>query len=110
MSGDRLHALAEARSLALHRAVAARLRAQPELVDAARRRVEGWRRERTVAPHYADAWAALLDGDRERLLATLTDPGEEATALRQVTPFAGVVDPRTRWQIWEQERAAFEGR
>ena len=110
MSGDGLHALADARSLALHRAVAERLRAQPELIDAARRRVEAWQRERTVAAYYADAWATLLDGDREHLLAMLTDPSEEAIALRHVTPFAGVVDPRTRWQIWRQERAAFEGR
>jgi hypothetical protein len=26
-------------------------------------------------------------------------------ALRQCTPFAGVVDPRTRWRIWRETRA-----
>ena len=108
--GRNLHELAEARSLALHHAVAARLREQPALLDAARARVEAWRRDGSVAPFYASAWADVLAGDLEAVAAALVAPGERATALRQVTPFAGVVDPRTRWQIWRQEREAFDAR
>ncbi|HXT21629.1 MAG TPA: hypothetical protein VN811_10820 [Thermoanaerobaculia bacterium] len=110
MSGDRLHELADARSLALHRAVAERLHEQPELLDAARERVESWRRDGTVAPYYVAAWTELLAGARDEVVAAIVAPGERATALRHVTPFAGVVDPRTRWRIWRQERAAFAGR
>ena len=110
MGSDGLHELAEARSLALHRAVAERLRAHPELLEAARARVDGWRRDGTVAPYYASAWAELLAGEPEDMLATLVSTGERATALRQVSPFAGVVDPRTRWRIWRQERDAFARR
>lgn len=54
---------------------------------------------------YADGWHELLTGPVERLL-NLTDPGERARALRQCSPFAGIVDPRTRWQIWRDVRAA----
>jgi hypothetical protein len=36
------------------------------------------------------------------------DESEEARALRQVTPFAGAIDPRTRWRIWREVRAALE--
>ena len=108
--GRNLHELAKARSLALHHAVAARLREQPALLDAARARVEAWRRDGSVAPFYASAWADVLAGDLEAVAAALVAPGERATALRQVTPFAGVVDPRTRWRIWRQERDAFAGR
>ncbi|MFL5409375.1 MAG: hypothetical protein ACJ79O_26435 [Myxococcales bacterium] len=37
-----LHALAEERSLAYHREVAARLARRPELISVARRRAEQW--------------------------------------------------------------------
>jgi hypothetical protein len=33
------------------------------------------------------------------LCAALVDRSEEARGLRQVSPFAGVIDPRTRWAI-----------
>ncbi|HET9766102.1 MAG TPA: hypothetical protein VFS60_04610 [Thermoanaerobaculia bacterium] len=110
MSGDRLHELAEARSLALHQAVAERLREEPELISTARERVASWRRSGSVAPVYAEAWAELLAGDLDALLAALADPGERARALRQVTPFAGAIDPRRRWRIWREARLSFEGR
>lgn len=107
---DRLHELAEARSLALHRAVAERVRQEPELIAAARRRLERWRRQGTLHPDYAAAWAEVLDGDLEGLVGVLTDPGERSSALRQVTPFAGAVDARSRWRIWRDERRSFEAR
>jgi hypothetical protein len=37
----------------------------------------------------------------------LVDPGESARALRQCSPFAGVVDSRTRWSIWRAVREEF---
>jgi hypothetical protein len=98
------HELAEERSLAIHREVAARLRVDPALVAAARARVEGWLADGSVHPFYARAWHELLAGPAARLLEVLTDPGEAARALRQCSPFAGVVDPRTRWRIWRDVR------
>jgi hypothetical protein len=35
------------------------------------------------------------------------DPAEGARALRQCSPFAGVIDPRTRWRIWREVRERF---
>jgi hypothetical protein len=103
------HELAEERSLAIHRVVAERLRTDPALVAAARTRVEGWLADGSVHPAYARDWQALLDGDLAVLLATLSDSGERARALRQCSPFAGVVDPRTRWAIWREVREQVEG-
>ena len=100
-----LHELAEERSLAIHRVVADRLRQDPRLVDAARTRVAGWLDDGSVHAVYAEAWRELLSGPIERLLETLIDPSERARALRQCSPFAGVVDPRTRWRIWREVRA-----
>ena len=97
---DRRHALAEERSLALHRLVAARLREDPELVEAARERVHGWLRERSVAARWAREWLEILEGPLDAMAAVLTDPGEHSRQLRQTSPFAGVLDPKTRWESW----------
>jgi hypothetical protein len=58
----------------------------------------------SVHPQYATAWKQLLDGPFEALRAFLVDESEDARAMRQCTPFAGVVDPRTRWRIWREVR------
>ena len=96
------HRLAEERSLALHREVAAILGRNPSKLEIARERVQGWQREGTVHAHYADAWAEVIAGPFEALLQLLVDDSENARALRQVTPFSGLVDPRTRWRIWRE--------
>lgn len=98
------HALAEARSLAYHEAIARRLAAEPALVAGARRRVDAWEAAGLLHPTYAQAWRAALDGPREALEALLVDPGEAARALRQATPFAGALGPRERWAIWRTVR------
>ncbi len=103
-----LHRLAEERSIAFHRAVAQRLREDPSLLQGARERIVAWKASGTLAEPYALAWTKLLEGSLESLLAFLVDEGEEARTLRQVTPFAGVIDPRARWQIWREVRAAWE--
>jgi hypothetical protein len=97
-----LHRLAEARSLAIHAKVAEALRENPDLIQAARRRVEGWLVSGAVHPAYATQWQRLLEGPLDVLLFALADPGEQARALRQCSPFAGVVDPRTRWRLWRE--------
>ena len=102
-----LHELAEERSLAIHRVVADRLREDPGLIAAAAARVERWLADGSVHPFYAEAWRKLLSGPAERLLAALVDPSEAARALRQCSPFAGIVDPRTRWRIWGEVRSGF---
>ena len=98
------HALAEERSLAIHGLIAGRLRADPGLAELARERVAAWLAEGSVHRAYAEAWRDLLSGPFERLLDLLVDPGEAARALRQCSPFAGIVDPRTRWRIWREVR------
>jgi hypothetical protein len=95
----RFHRLAELRSLALHREVAARLRANPALLDKAKRCVSSWPASGAISTSYIRAWEALLDGPFEELLALLQRDDERAAALRQASPFSGLVDARRRWQI-----------
>ncbi|HEY8233912.1 MAG: hypothetical protein ACHP85_16115 [Burkholderiales bacterium] len=101
---DGRHAVAEETSLALHTAVAERIRSDPSLVERARARVEGWLRDGTVARAYADAWREVLERPAGEVARFLEDPGDRARQLRQSSPFAGVLDPRTRWAIWRRAR------
>jgi hypothetical protein len=101
---DGRHALAEGRSLALHRAVAERLRADPSLIERARRRVEDWLRDGSVARPYAEAWREVLAGTVDHVAGFLEDPGARACQLRQASPFAGFLDARTRGAILRQVR------
>ena len=99
------HRLAELRSLAYHRAVCDRLRADSSLVGEAQARIERWRATGDVHLHYVDRWTEWLSLPLEALCEALTADSEEATAMRQVTPFAGTLKPRERWAIWRDIRA-----
>ena len=101
---DGRHAVAEDVSLELHRAVAERLLEDPALVERARERVAGWLRDGSIARPYAEAWQAVLAGPVEDVARFLGDPGEKARRMRQASPFAGALDPRTRWSIWRRVR------
>lgn len=91
--------LAEARSLRYHREIARRMASEPAIREDARARVASWLETGRVARECAVRWRELLDGPIEELLAVMEDPGERARDLRQVSPFAGALDPRTRWRL-----------
>jgi hypothetical protein len=93
------HHVAEERSLALHREVARRLRANPELLERARERVTRWQRDGSVARLWADAWADVLGRSLDEVIEAITDAGETGRNMRQTSPFAGAIDSATRWQI-----------
>src|SRR5262245_34768134 len=96
------HAIADATSLALHREVAKRLRADPTLADAVRRRLVAW--SDRMHPYCRERWATLLDGPVEELCAFLESDSQAAIDMRQSTPFVGIVDAATRWRIWREVR------
>jgi predicted unusual protein kinase regulating ubiquinone biosynthesis (AarF/ABC1/UbiB family) len=97
------HRVAEERSVAYHRAIAERLRQDLGLLDVARRRVRQWMSAPEV-PRYAREWARVLAGDTDSITAFLVERSERANELRQSSPFAGVLSPRRRWQIWRESR------
>jgi hypothetical protein len=98
------HRLAEARSLAYHAWIASRLSVEPEILTNARRRIDRWRSDGSVHPHYVAGWAEVLALPLDALRAWLVDESEQGRALRQVSPFAGAIDPRMRWRIWAEVR------
>lgn len=93
------HERAVERSLRLHLAIAARLAEEPALVERARRRVAGWLDGGSVARAYAEGWRGLLDAPLPRLLEALAERSERMHDLRQVSPFAGILDARARWRL-----------
>jgi hypothetical protein len=70
--------------------------------------VREWR-DRGFVRHYAELWERALGGPREELFRLMTADDEEGRAMRQATPFAGFVDARERWRIWERVRREADG-
>lgn len=95
------HSLADARSWALHREIARRVAAEPQLLENAKRRVAAWQRDPSRHP-YAEAWLQLLEGDLGELEVALCSTDEPMCTLRQASPFAGALDSATRWRILKQ--------
>jgi hypothetical protein len=96
------HPRIDRRSLALHRAIADRLRADPALIEIARENLDRWSQERGRSQPYWDAWREILNEPAEKIAALLVEESERMNALRQATPFAGVLKPAERWAIYEQ--------
>jgi len=91
----------ERRSLLLHEAVAARLRAEPEAVlSRARASLARMRALHPGARLLFDDWQCLLRRPLEALLPVLTDPTPWARELRHVTPFTGVLSAAERAQVY----------
>lgn len=97
MSHDRL----ERRSLELHRAIASKLRARPELLAIAHDNLDRWGRLNSGSQPYWDEWRRLLDRPLDELLAAIEEDSPRMRELRQSSPFAGVLEPKERWHIYD---------
>jgi hypothetical protein len=99
------HRLIDERSLAFDRLTAAKITADPAIVDRARATVARWLQSSSprVRPVLHE-WRAILDGPREELLAALARTDEHAARLRQSSPFAGVLSPAERTAILREFR------
>jgi hypothetical protein len=94
----RSHEWIDRRSLALHEAVAARIEADPRLLNVARENLDRWLGA-TTQPALLE-WRRLIDATPlPELLALLRSTGERAARLRQSSPFAGVLSPEERRSI-----------
>jgi hypothetical protein len=96
------HARVDARSLAMHRAIAEKLRAHPELMEIAHENLERWSAAPGRSGRYWDQWRELLSRPLPEVLAAIVEDSERMTAMRQTSPFAGVLEPRERWAIYDE--------
>lgn len=90
----------EHKSLALHQALAARLRGDPSLRTVVRKRLDWLRAKNPPGAPYYDVWARLIEGPIETLLAVMESPSARACALRQESPFVDLVDQKERARIY----------
>lgn len=98
------HARIEARSLAMHRAIAEKLRNNPGLLEAAAENIRRWRRQGVDVSAFAE-WEAILGRGVEETVRMMTDPSENAARMRQSTPFTGVLTPKERRRFFEAPRS-----
>jgi hypothetical protein len=95
----------------MHRLVAAKVRRDPALLDRARRTLRRWRdpSNPSRAEPYLAEWDRLLELGLEAALAAAVEDSERAAALRQCSPFAGILSPAERFAFlreWAGSHAA----
>ena len=94
------------RSLWLAYATVGRIVEDPDRAQQlARRNLERMRESsRGQARRWLDEWERLLDGPVDRVLSTLVSTSPRDRELRQNSPFAGVLDEKTRARVLERWR------
>lgn len=99
------HAQLDERSWRWHCEIADRIRENPALAEVARRNIARWKRQLgESAARDLDVWDHLLAGPLEPVLAILTARTEEATRLRQSTPFCGIISQERRQVLLREDR------
>ena len=100
------HRLIDERSLAFDRLIAAKLRAEPALIEKARGNLARWLE--TCSDRARPAlleWQGLVDGPFDELLVLLEATDERATRLRQSSPFCGILTEDERLGILREFQA-----
>lgn len=85
----------------MHRAIAVKLRASPDLLAIAHDNLRRWSESSGRSQPYLDAWSAVLARPMEELLVLIQEDSESMRAMRQASPFAGVLSPKERWEIYD---------
>jgi hypothetical protein len=94
------HEQIDQRSLAMARAIVARIDRDPSRAGLAKARTtcRRWfqeRRQRAV-----QEWLEILEKPWEQIREVLLDESAEGRRLRQSDPFCGILSPQERWQIY----------
>ena len=93
-------------SLERAKAIAAKLRDDPGLVEVARANLRRWLARgddySAGARRALEDWQRLLErAPLEEVLSVLTDPSEKGTQRRQSSPFAGILTEEERMSIYD---------
>jgi hypothetical protein len=95
------HSRLDERSLAMHQLIAAKVQANPALLDKARDNLRRWQASEGSPKLALAEWEQILSGPVTQVTQFLTDPSERATRLRQSSPFAGILTEAERGAIYE---------
>jgi hypothetical protein len=94
------HQRIEARSIALHKRVSELVEKDPQLLAVARQNLQIGMEVHGDLPVFRE-WREILDRPMDEIRAILISPSVKARWLRQSSPFAGILEPRERWKIYE---------
>jgi hypothetical protein len=99
------HRLLEARSLAMHAVIAAKIERDRRLLNVPRNNLKRWRaRWEEQPPVWHEEWSRILKRPWAEIAAIMTEPSEEGARLRQSSPFPGVLSVTERRRIYEAFR------
>ncbi len=92
------HRDVDARSLALHRVVSAKVRGDPRLLLNVRQTLTRWRGQVDASSQpYLRQWETALDQGLDACLSLCEEDSPRATALRQCSPFGSVLTAKERF-------------
>ena len=95
------HQILDARSLAMHCAIARKIARDPSVIDKARRNLQRWIKKSGGAPApYLLEWKEVLDRPWPNIATLITRMDQEATRLRSSSPFAGILTDKERDKIY----------
>ncbi|MGK2859913.1 MAG: hypothetical protein ACSLFQ_22175 [Thermoanaerobaculia bacterium] len=97
----RSHETIDQRSLAMVRAIVAKIDADPERkgLEHAREVCRNWVK---AGNRPAMEWSAIIARPWEEIRAILLDESDEGQRLRQSDPFCGILSPEERWKIYRE--------
>lgn len=96
MRGEEL----DRRSLALHRAVVARLEREPDRFAHVQAVLDRWLTTAAPATRPAlEEWRRIFAAGRATALAVAVERSERGARLRQSSPFCGVLSHQERWAL-----------
>lgn len=103
----RTHQEIDERSLALHRLIADKIKRDPALFGKARETLSRWRTMVSAASQpYLEEWDHLVKQGMDACLAVAVEDSQRAAALRQSSPFTGVLSNGERFAFlknWSRE-------
>ena len=101
-----LHSEIDQRSLAMHKLVAQKVRADIGLLVRARATLDRWNAH--VSPRtfvYLNEWRNLMDSGLEAVLSVATEDSEHAAAMRQASLLACLLTNQERFALLKQWKA-----
>lgn len=102
---SRDHQSLDRRSLALHVLIVEEIRRNPALMEKVRTNLRRWSESVCAnSQPYVHAWLGLLNQGDDAILAAAVATGEHADAMRQASPFAGVLPHKVRSRFLKEWR------
>ncbi len=96
------HQYVDARSLALHRLVSAKVRQKPELLQQVRQTLARWHSLVDAASQpYLSHWEAAIGQGLETCLSLCEEDSPHAAAMRQCSPFGCVLSAKERFLFFK---------